>query len=100
MNRRSFFTKLGLAATSLAVLPAATTYARKWIATTGGSTLFVPRDLYGDFKWIPEAPDFGTLFMQDCISYRNMLTSVNFGPILPRYNEFGMHGKWKFIASE
>ncbi len=31
MNRRSFFTKLGLAAASFAVLPAATTYARHWV---------------------------------------------------------------------
>lgn len=36
MNRRSFFTKLGLAAASLAILPAATTYARNWKATPAG----------------------------------------------------------------
>lgn len=36
MNRRSFFTKLGLAAASLAILPAATTYARNWKATPSG----------------------------------------------------------------
>jgi hypothetical protein len=42
MNRRSFFTKLGLAAASLAVLPAATTYARKWVAPGLGRVLWVP----------------------------------------------------------
>lgn len=45
MNRRSFFTKLGLAAATLAVLPGATTYARKWVA--GRSGLLMPTDL----KW-------------------------------------------------
>lgn len=42
MNRRSFFTKLGLAAASLAILPAATTYDRKWVAPTIQTPLFVP----------------------------------------------------------
>ncbi len=42
MNRRSFFTKLGLAAASIAILPAATTYARKWIAPAAESNLWVP----------------------------------------------------------
>ncbi len=32
MNRRSFFTKLGLAATTLAILPSAATYARRWVS--------------------------------------------------------------------
>lgn len=31
MNRRNFFTKLGLASASIAILPSATTYARKWV---------------------------------------------------------------------
>lgn len=31
MNRRSFFTKLGLAAATLAILPTATTYSRNWV---------------------------------------------------------------------
>jgi hypothetical protein len=31
MNRRSFFTKLGLAAASVAILPSAATYVRKWV---------------------------------------------------------------------
>lgn len=41
MNRRAFFTKLGLAAATVAVLPSATTYARRWI-TQG--PLLVPGD--------------------------------------------------------
>ncbi len=36
MNRRSFFTKLGLAAASMAILPAATTYARHWVKPANG----------------------------------------------------------------
>lgn len=42
MNRRSFFTKLGLAATTVAILPAATTYARKWVASSSASNLWIP----------------------------------------------------------
>ena len=41
MNRRSFFTKLGLAAASFAILPAATTYARKWVAPTAQCAMWV-----------------------------------------------------------
>jgi hypothetical protein len=42
MNRRSFFTKLGLAAASFAILPSATTYARHWVAPTTQRVLWVP----------------------------------------------------------
>jgi hypothetical protein len=33
MNRRSFFTKLGMAATTISILPSALTYTRKWVKT-------------------------------------------------------------------
>jgi len=42
MNRRSFFTKLGLAAASMSILPAATTYARHWVKPSTSAVLFVP----------------------------------------------------------
>jgi len=42
MNRRSFFTKLGLAAASFAILPSAATYARKWVAPTAQCAMWVP----------------------------------------------------------
>lgn len=41
MNRRSFFTKFGLAAASMAILPAATTYARHWVKPAADSVLLV-----------------------------------------------------------
>lgn len=42
MNRRSFFTKLALAAAAFTVLPSATTYARKWVAPRADSPLWIP----------------------------------------------------------
>ena len=44
MNRRSFFTKLGLAAATLAILPSATTYARNWVAPSAalGRVIWMP----------------------------------------------------------
>jgi hypothetical protein len=42
MNRRGFFTKLGMAAATVAILPSATTYARQWVAPTVNRHLWVP----------------------------------------------------------
>jgi len=42
MNRRSFFTKLGIAAATISILPSATTYARQWVAPTAVISLWVP----------------------------------------------------------
>lgn len=36
MNRRSFFETLGKAIAGFAILPAATTYARRWVPTASG----------------------------------------------------------------
>lgn len=42
MNRRSFFTKLGLVAASFAILPSAATYARNWKPASATSFMLVP----------------------------------------------------------
>jgi len=48
MNRRSFFTKLGLAAATVAILPSATSYARNWVAPSQalGRVLWMPNPEY------------------------------------------------------
>ncbi len=68
MNRRSFFTKLGLAAVSLAILPAATTYARNW---KKAQDLWVPNPAWVDapyeVTWVAgvdmQAPLFDEAFL-------------------------------------
>ncbi len=53
MNRRSFFTKLGLAAASFAVLPAATTYARKWVKPAEGLLFQKTNDILTSLNFVP-----------------------------------------------
>lgn len=43
MNRRSFFSTLGLASASFAILPSATMYERRWVSQ---GTLLVPGEWY------------------------------------------------------
>jgi len=53
MNRRSFFTKLGLAAASIAVLPAATTYARHWVKPAEGLLFQKTNDILTSLNFAP-----------------------------------------------
>lgn len=62
MNRRSFFTKLGLSAASLAVLPAATTYARKWVKTQHG--LLTPTGIKCR-SYLVDTPAYDNIFLED-----------------------------------
>ncbi len=81
MNRRSFFTKLGLAAASMAILPAATTYARHWVKPANGiiitpisELIMDPRELnlslYNfQYAWKPILEDFReNQLVQDAIN--------------------------------
>lgn len=82
MNRRSFFTKLGLAAASLAILPAATTYARNWKPQPTG--IWTPNPAWETAEYevqiLMGEPVFDFAFLN-----RNWetITSANFGgPLL------------------
>jgi len=66
MNRRSFFTKLGLAAATLAILPSATTYARNWVAPSKalGRVLWMPNPEWVNAPYeIAMVPSFGELMI-------------------------------------
>lgn len=64
MNRRSFFTKLGLAAATLAILPTATTYARKWVAPTVARKMWIPNP-----AWESAPFEMAFLFDGNCLRY-------------------------------
>lgn len=51
MNRRSFFTKLALAAAAFTVLPSATTYARKWTKPSVEAVLWIPNPAWETAEW-------------------------------------------------
>jgi hypothetical protein len=58
MNRRGFFSRLGLVTAGFAILPSATTYERIWKPVTGVLTplnpemTFSERDFYGKWKFL------------------------------------------------
>jgi hypothetical protein len=58
MNRRSFFSRLGVVVGAFAILPSATTYARVWKPTPGLYVLETPempfncREFFGKWKFV------------------------------------------------
>jgi hypothetical protein len=57
MNRRGFFSRLGLVTAGFAILPSATTYERIWKPATGVLTPLNPettnwRDFYGKWQFL------------------------------------------------
>ena len=71
MNRRSFFTKLGLAAATLAILPSATTYARNWVAPSKalGRVLWMPNPEYINAPYEVAIVGFGEFKIQNPYRY-------------------------------
>ncbi len=81
MNRRSFFTKLGLAAASVAILPAATTYARSWVAPEiTGRAIWTP-----DPRWTNAPYEMSYIWHPQAISVYDKFKPV--GYLLPRIGD-------------
>ena len=89
MNRRSFFTKLGLAAASVAILPAATTYARTWVK----KEIWIPNPewLNANYEIITHW-NFGTMLREKDFIIPNNLQAAYFQRDCDRGRRFVLDG--------
>lgn len=78
MNRRSFFTKLAVAAAGFAILPPATTYDRIW------------RVPFKNRKWIPN-PEFETAEYEIRLMGRPDMALIESGYVSARASAFDLY---------